>query len=302
MDGKSVLAESKVVAIGGGHGLAVMLKALKGRVGQLSAVVTVADDGGSSGRIRRELGLVPPGDLRMCLSALADPESALLSSFTYRFNGGDLAGHSLGNLMLAALTDLLGGLGPASRHMGMILGASGLVFPSAEEPLGLLAETDQGQLSGQVAINACSGIRRVWVEPQEPKVSTEALEAILEADLLVLGPGSLFTSVLAACVVPAIREAIKSTTAQRVYVANLRQQKAETAYLDQASQVEKVLEVIERIDGLLLDPNHNEVGDLSRVLAADVCVEAGSLSSDGGFTHDSTLLANALARVAEHNN
>ncbi len=302
MDDHSILANSKVVAVGGGHGLAVMLKALKGRVGQLSAVVTVADDGGSSGRIRRDLGLVPPGDLRMCLSALADPDSALFSSFTYRFSGGDLAGHSLGNLMLAALTDLLGGLGPASLHMGMILRASGSVFPTAEEPLGLVAETDKGRLSGQVAINASSGIRRVWVEPIEPKVSKEAVQAILEADLIVLGPGSLFTSVLAACVVPTIRDAINSTSARRVYVANLRQQKAETAHLDQASQVAKVLEVVDRIDGLLFDPNHNEVGDLSRVLTSDVRVQAGSLSGDGGFTHDASLLADALETFVKNNN
>ena len=124
----------------------------------------------------------------------------------------------------------------------------------------------------------------------------------MEADLLVLGPGSLFTSVLAACVVPPIRKAINSTSARRVSVANLRQQKAETAHLDQASQVEKVLEVVERIDGLLLDPNHNEVGNLSRVLAADAWVEVGSLSRDGGFTHDSVLLAEALGRVAGRNN
>jgi len=243
-----------VVAVGGGHGQAVTLRAVKRWAGDLKAVVSVADDGGSSGRLRRELGILPPGDLRRCLSALADPDSLLAKVFEHRFDTGELAGHAVGNLVLAGLLSAADDPVAALEEAGRLLRIQGRVLPASTVAVVLTAELgsdseipEQGDgspsssdglsgpcrdgqlIKGQVAVMATGRIRRLILQPSELPVPGEVLDAILGADLVVLGPGSLYTSVLAACCVPGVREALLRTSAKKVYVCNLRQQVPETS-------------------------------------------------------------------------
>ncbi len=228
----------KVVAIGGGHGLAQALIAIQAYASQIDAVVTVADDGGSSGRLAGPLGIPPPGDIRRCLLALSPEPSIWGELLGYRFDSGDIAGHSLGNLMLAALSDIAGGFVHALNLCGELLGANGRVHPVSEEPLELWADTDRGPVSGQVAIATAPGtIRRIEVRPGSAHVNPAVLDAIVDADQIVLAPGSLFTSLISNLVVPGVAEAINRSTAQIVFVLNLVTQNAETLGLDAAAHV-----------------------------------------------------------------
>ena len=199
-----------VVAIGGGHGTAVTLKAARRYAGSLTGVVSVADDGGSSGRLRELLNVVALGDLRKCLVALADEDSALALAFERRFEEGELAGHALGNLILTGLIDATGDLVLGVREAAQLLGAHGDVLPATAEPVTLKAESAQGTVAGQVAVMGTCDIRQVSVVPDDAAPPPLALERIAEADQIVIGPGSLFTSVLAAVAVRGIAEAVAS--------------------------------------------------------------------------------------------
>ncbi len=187
----------RIAALGGGTGLSNLLRGLKTAPLDLTAIVTVADDGGSSGRLRRELGVLPPGDIRNCLVALADDESLLGRLFQYRFADGDLAGHSFGNLFLAALTEVTGSFDLAVRESSRVLKINGRVLPSTLEQVRLWAERDDGTtVCGETQIGAGIGAcLRVWLDPS-PEAHPRTIDAILDADLVLLGPGSLFTSVL----------------------------------------------------------------------------------------------------------
>jgi uncharacterized cofD-like protein len=223
---------SRAVALGGGHGLARTLRALPRVVDDVTAVVTVADDGGSSGRLRRDLGVLPPGDLRMAVAALAGDEG-LAALLQYRFERGELAGHSLGNLILVAMQDLAeGDVVQALGRLGRFLRVPGRVLPCTTTPLTLHARTSEGAVSGQVAVASTPRLRHVWLEPDDgvavPTATPEALEAIADADLLVIGPGSLYTSLLPNLLVPGISEALAAAAAPVVLVANLREQPGET--------------------------------------------------------------------------
>jgi uncharacterized cofD-like protein len=231
-----------VVAFGGGHGLSASLQALKTVTGQLTAVVTVADDGGSSGRLRDELGALPPGDLRMALAALAaaDPSARTWADLAqYRFPGdGGLGGHALGNLMIAALVDVLGDPVAALDCVGELLDITGRVLPLAPVPLEIVAEVvglepdDDGavvEVRGQVAVATTPGkVVAVRVEPADPTACQEAVDAVLEADWVVLGPGSWFTSVIPHLLVPGMAKALFETRARRVVALNLSPQAGET--------------------------------------------------------------------------
>ena len=201
-------------------------------------MVSVADDGGSSGRLRELLQIIPPGDLRKCLVALAEPGSLLAAAFEYRFGEEELAGHSLGNLILAgfieAAPDTVAALDEACR----LLGVRGRVLPATIEPVVLKARSDGGQVDGQVAVMATDHIRTVSLVPADPKAPAEVLAALAEADQIVLGPGSLFTSVLAAIAVPDIREGIRRSAARKIYVCNLRPQVPETEGFDVGMHIE----------------------------------------------------------------
>ncbi len=221
-----------VAAIGGGHGQASALEAIQTYAGAISALVTVADNGGSSGRLA-ELGIPPPGDVRRCLLALT-PEPSLWSElFAHRFSGGDVNEHSLGNLILAALADVFGDFPTAVSTAEMMLGALGRVIPVADTPVTLRAVIDGREVTGQDSITKTSGlISELAIEPSDTLANRQALEAVAGADQIVLGPGSLYTSVLSALQVQMLGPAVMGAEAQRVFVLNLVTQDGETLGLD----------------------------------------------------------------------
>jgi uncharacterized cofD-like protein len=248
----------RVVAIGGGHGLAAALVAVQSYASEITAIVSVADDGGSSGRLTSGLGIPPPGDIRRCLLALT-PEPTIWSElFTYRFGDDvdidpadmtprDVEGHSLGNLILAALADIHGDFALAVRLAGDLLGSLGVVVPAADRPIHLTAECEDGVKDGQVAVaRTSSRVRKMMLGPEGIAAHPSAVTAIGNADQIILGPGSLFTSVLASLAVPGIAEAIEMSPAQIVSVVNLVTQDGETLGLSGRDH----LEAFERFTGL----------------------------------------------------
>jgi uncharacterized cofD-like protein len=225
------------VALGGGHGLSASLRALRAFCTDLTAVVTVGDDGGSSGVLRRDLGVLPPGDLRMALSALAGTDEhgrRWTQVVQHRFDRGALAGHPVGNLMLTALMERMDDPVAALAAMGDLVGAQGRVLPMALEPVDLIARIagpgqDDHEVRGQVAVASTPGaVLAVRLDPVDPAVCIQAVEAVATADLVVLGPGSWFTSVVPHLLVPALREALERTPAFKVVTLNLVAQAGET--------------------------------------------------------------------------
>ena len=208
----SIPGGPRVVAVGGGHGLAASLRAGLLYAGALTAIVSVADDGGSSGRLRRQMGIVPPGDLRTCLVALADDGDLLAQVFEQRFDADadELAGHALGNLIIAGLMAAAGGVQEGLDEAARLLGAGGRVVPAATEPVVLKASSEGGDIEGQTAVQGTTHIQRVSLIPADAQAPAPALAALAEADQIVVGPGSLFTSVLAALVVPGIADGIRA--------------------------------------------------------------------------------------------
>jgi uncharacterized cofD-like protein len=212
-----------VVAIGGGHGLAVTLRACRPWAGSLTAVVSVADDGGSSGRLRADHpGLPAPGDLRRCLTTLAAPEHELLAAaLERRFEVGDLAGHPAGNVLLASLVAECGDLSTAAAVLAASLGVDGTVLPCTDVPVHLVARTAGGEVVGQVAVEAAGAVEHLRLEPRDPATPAPVLEAVAAADLVVLGPGSFYGSVLAALAAPSLQRAVAAADGVRVLVHNL---------------------------------------------------------------------------------
>ncbi|CAK6687322.1 gluconeogenesis factor YvcK family protein [Synechococcus sp. CCY9201] len=224
-----------IVAIGGGTGLSTLLSGLKRYSGNITAIVTVADDGGSSGVLRRELGVQPPGDIRNCLAALAREEPLLTRLFQYRFQAGSgLEGHSFGNLFLSALTAITGSLESAITASSRVLAVQGQVVPATNADVRLWAELENGdRIEGESAIgHASSPIVRLGCIPERPPALPRAIEAIAHADLIVLGPGSLYTSLLPNLLVPELVAAIRQSRAPRLYICNLMTQPGETDGLD----------------------------------------------------------------------
>ena len=224
-----------IVAIGGGTGLSTLLSGLKRYSSHITAIVTVADDGGSSGVLRRELGVLPPGDIRNCLAALSTEEPLLTRLFQYRFSaGGGLEGHSFGNLFLSALTAITGNLETAITASSRVLAVQGQVVPATNVDVRLWAELENGQrIEGESNIgHAPSPIVRLGCVPSRPPALPRALEAIANADLIVLGPGSLYTSLLPNLLVPELVSAIQRSRAPRLYICNLMTQPGETDGLD----------------------------------------------------------------------
>ncbi len=222
----------RVVALGGGHGLAATLTAVRSYASQVTAVVSVADDGGSSGRLRQAFGIPAPGDLRRCLVALGDPTSPWTGFFEHRFDAGELEGHALGNLVIAGLASATGDFAAALEEAGRLVGCAGRVLPASTVPVVLKADADGGPVEGQVNVSSAGRISAVSLVPPDAPAPPAALKAIATADQVVLGPGSLFTSVLAAAIVPEVTEALAATSAQTVYVCNLRPQLPETDDFD----------------------------------------------------------------------
>ncbi len=311
----------KVVALGGGHGLAASLQALTQVTPDLTAIVTVADDGGSSGRLRRELGAIPPGDLRMALAALAGDDAwshTWERLLQHRFTGsGPLAGHAVGNLILTALAETTTGIVEALDLVGRLVGARGRVLPASIEPLQIVAQVvgldrrDPGaitQVIGQVAVAKTSGsVCALRLEPADPPACAEAVRAVLDADFVVLGPGSWFTSVLTHLLVPELREALAKTSAQRVVTLNLAPQAGETAGFSPEAHLEVLaahapeltLDVVLADASAVLDSH----GLMSRGLHEAVESAGGRLVlapvslGDGTARHDPQRLAEAYAQI-----
>jgi uncharacterized cofD-like protein len=226
----------RVVTIGGGHGLATLLRGLKAHTSNLTAVVTVADDGGSSGRLRESLGILPPGDIRNCLAALSNDEALLAQLFQYRFSGEPgLNGHSFGNLFISALSDITGSFEEAVAESGRVLSVHGRVLPSTLHNVRLVADVrlphvvNEVRVEGESRIPEVAGhVRRVWLEPNDAPAFPPVLRAILNADMIVIGPGSLFTSLLPNLLVRDVMAAVQSSRALKVYVCNIATQPGET--------------------------------------------------------------------------
>jgi len=229
----------RVVALGGGTGLSTMLRGLKKYTGNLTAIVTVADDGGSSGKLRAEYRILPPGDFRQCITALADVEPLMTTLFQHRFKEGSLNGHSFGNLFIMAMAEITGDFEHAIRESGRVLAVRGQIVPSTLRDVTLIAEMADGQTrvgessiphpngdgDGNVAL--ATAIKRVFLQP-EPTINPEAEEAILNAEMIIIGPGSLYTSILPNLVVDGMAEALKASPAIKVFVCNVATQPGET--------------------------------------------------------------------------
>jgi len=221
----------RIVVIGGGTGLSVMLRGLKEKPLDITAIVTVADDGGSSGILRSELQMPPPGDIRSVLIALADVEPLLSDMLKYRFSSGTgLAGHSLGNLMLAAMTDIAGDFVSGVRELSRVLAVRGRVLPAAGQAIVLHAEMADGTIvTGESNIpKAGQPIKRVFIEPAQVEPLQEAVEAIQEADAILIGPGSLYTSIIPNLLVPKLAQSIMDSNAIKMFVCNVMTQPGET--------------------------------------------------------------------------
>ncbi len=221
----------KIVAIGGGTGLSMLLKGIKKITNNVTAVVTVGDDGGSSGRLREELGVLPPGDIRNCIAALADDEDLVTKLFQYRFKRGEgLEGHSFGNLFLTALCAITGDMVRAVKESSNVLSIRGKVLPSTLDDMKLVAEMEDGRIiRGESTIPESHGkIKRLFSDPADCKALDDVIKAIKEADLIILGPGSLYTSVIPNLLIKDISQAISDSDAKKIYVCNVMTQPGET--------------------------------------------------------------------------
>jgi len=304
------------VAIGGGTGLSTLLRGLKGYSANITAVVAVADDGGSSGRLRQQLGIVPPGDIRNCIAALADAEPLMTQLMQYRFPpGSGLDEHAFGNLFIAAMTAVTGDFEEAVRESNRVLAVRGQVLPATSVPLNLSARLASGRrLDGQVGIgHAEEPIERVFIEPPDVRANPEALERILEADMVVIGPGSLFSSVLPNLLISDIRDALAAAPGMRVYVCNVATQPGETGAFSAAEHLEALFEHIGEglIDYVLI--NHNwharqPDGWLGQPVQIDerrleelpvVVIEEDLVDVTNAHRHDSAKLAAALVRLQQ---
>lgn len=307
----------RIVAIGGGHGLATLLRGLKAYTYNLTAVVTVADDGGSSGRLRESYGILPPGDIRNCLAALSNDEQMLTQLFQYRFSGaGSLDGHSFGNLFITALAEITGSFEGAVAESGKVLSVSGRVLPSTLHDVRLVADMqvpnslNQVRVQGESRIPSMAGrVRRVWLEPNDAPAYPPVIKAILNADMIVIGPGSLFTSLLPNLLVHDLLGAIRASRAVKVYVCNIVTQAGET---DSFSCYDHVRVLEEHVgdsifDVLLCNENltasRNE-GDHwveidNKTLSDSRAHFADLINESQPWRHDSTKLAETLISILD---
>lgn len=306
----------RVVALGGGHGLAVTLQALRRVTDDITAVVGVSDDGGSSGRLRREFGCIPPGDLRMALAALCGDDvwgRTWARVVQHRFEGnGELGGHALGNLLIQALWEETDDIVTGLDWVAQLLGAHGRVLPLALEPLDIVAEVEgldprqpahTDHIRGQVAVARTPGIvRTLGLEPADATPTPAAIEAVRDADAIILGPGSWYTSVLTHLKLPAMREAIEGASGLRVCILNLEAQAGETERFHLHTHLDVLHDVAPdlRLDVVIADPTTiTDAGALQHSAAAlGALVEVADVADpDAGVRHSPDLLAASLRRV-----
>jgi uncharacterized cofD-like protein len=301
----------KIVTLGGGHGMSTLLRGLKSHTYNLTAVVTVADDGGSSGMLRQSLGILPPGDIRNCLAALSNDEALLAQLFQYRFSSDTgLGGHSFGNLFISALAEITGSFEEAVTESGRVLSVHGQVLPATLHDIRLVAEVrlpntvNQIQVKGESRIPTMPGrVRRVTIEPNNPSAFPPVIQAILAADMIVIGPGSLYTSLLPNLLVPDLLAAIRASRAMKAYVVNIATQRGETAAYTCSDHI-RVFE--EHVGADLFDVivyNNNNVGTLPNGIewvkldekaATYPVYGADVLDVERPWRHDSDKLANTL--------
>jgi uncharacterized cofD-like protein len=323
-------ASGRIVAIGGGTGLSTVLRGLKEfvpRLGQadarhpiadLAAVVTVMDDGGSSGRLRREYKILPPGDIRNCLVALSDDEDLLSKLFRYRFAGGGvLRGHSLGNLLLTALTNITGDFAEAVRESGQVLAIRGRIYPSTLQNVTLEATMEDGRVvAGETRIPRARGrIRELRLRPRRVRPLAEAMRAIQRANAILVGPGSLYTSVIPNLLVSGVAHAIARSKATRIYISNLMTQPGETDGMSTADHVRAIYQhtgqklfdyvvinrrkisprVAKRYRAEGAEPVENDTRELARLGVQ--CIYGELLEERGVIRHNSARLAQLLVNT-----
>ncbi len=304
------------MAIGGGTGLSTLLRGLKAYSANITAVVTVADDGGSSGRLRHQLGIAPPGDIRNCIAALADAEPLMTQLMQYRFPAGSgLDDHAFGNLFIAAMTAVTGDFEEAVRESNRVLAVRGQVLPATSVPLNLSAQLASGRhLYGQVGIsNADEPIERVFIEPADVRANGEALERILEAEMIVIGPGSLFSSILPNLLISDVRDALAAAPGLKVYVCNVATQPGETEKMSASEHLRALFDHVgdDLIDYVIV--NHSTdarrpVGWRAEPVEVDarrleelpvVIVEEDVIDPSNAHRHDPAKLATALMRLQQ---
>lgn len=306
----------QVVALGGGHGLAVALRALRGVTDQLTAVVGMADDGGSSGRLRRDTGVPPPGDLRMALAALCGDDvwgRTWSSVVQHRFGAGELAGHALGNLLITALWEQTGDIVQGLDWVGALLGAHGRVLPVTREGLAIAAEVRDEErhctslVRGQHEVAITPGtVLGIQLEPEDPPACPEAIAAIESAGALVMGPGSWYTSVMASLLVPGIRAAVAAADARRILILNLIAQRGETSGFSPQSHLHVMAAAFPdiRFDHVVADPAHVPDRELLEeacaLLGADLVLRPVCDQDPEAGTHDPVLLGRALGELIGH--
>ena len=306
----------RIVAIGGGTGLSTLLRGLKGYSANITAVVAVADDGGSSGQLRQQLGIVPPGDIRNCIAALADAEPLMTQLMQYRFpTGSGLDHHAFGNLFIAAMTAVTGDFEEAVRESNRVLAVRGQVLPATSVPLNLSAQLASGRhLYGQVGIaRAEEPIERVMIEPADVRANGEALERILEAELIVLGPGSLFSSVLPNLLIPDVRDAIAAAPGLKAYVCNVATQPGETEAMSASAHLRALFAHVgdDLVDYVIVNRNSDArrpEGWRAKPVEVDVrrleelpvvIVEEDVIDPHNAHRHDPAKLAAALMRLLQ---
>jgi len=289
--------QQRVTVIGGGHGIAAVLRALRDD-SYLTVIVTVADDGGSSGELRRQSGGPAVGDLRRSLIALAGDDVALARAFARLLTIEGLGRHPLGNLMIRSIADAFGDLEAASDWLGGQLGVRGRVLPATVDSVSLLAHAGGEVIRGESAIGAARArIRRLWFSPDSPRVSVSVLDAIGQADWILLGPGSLFTSVLAACALPPIASALAATTAGVVWICNLEAQRGETEEMSAWDHLAAIRRHGVRVDTVLYDPAAELRFTPQQLAGAHVDAISRPLRDGRPSLHDPALLRLALREL-----
>ncbi len=305
----------RIVTIGGGHGLSTLLRGLKTHTGNLTAVVTVADDGGSSGRLRETFGILPPGDIRNCLAALSNDEDMLTQLFQYRFSGSpDLEGHSFGNLFITALADITGSFESAVVESGRVLSVNGRVLPSTLNDVKLVASMElpnslnEVRVEGESQIPKMAGrVRRVWLEPDDAPAFPPVIKELLNADIIVVGPGSLFTSLLPTLLVRDVLASIHASRAIKIYVCNIATQSGETDAFTCYDHIRSLEDHVGKdlFDVILCNDNYRgDIGPNSRWVVADektlsdTRTYCANLVDDGHpWRHDSLKLAQVILDI-----
>jgi uncharacterized cofD-like protein len=302
---------ARIVAMGGGHGISTLLRGLKNFTFNLTAIVTVADDGGSSGRLRLSLGILPPGDIRNCLAALSNDEALLTQLFQYRFNNDSgLGGHSFGNLFISALADVTGSFEEAIAESGRVLSVHGRVLPATLHDVKLVADVQLPNILNQIRVEGESSIpempgrvRHVYLEPNNPPAFPPVIQAILAADMVIVGPGSLYTSLLPNLLVPDLLAALHSSRALKIYVVNIATQPGETGSYGVSDHIsvleehigEGLFDIIvcnNRFEGIL--PNGVEWVKMDENVADHPIYASDLLDLEHPWRHDSVKLAKTL--------